>query len=429
MQKQVSRAGADEMGVGTGILLLITVDKVSAVPLAASSDPQHLTISGVVLACAAFMLLASAVKGMNLVPFSAYAKVDRVIALMCGSVFGVFFTQRFSVTSQFLSWRLFSQYFIAGGICAFVTHAACTPIDVVKTRIQTTKGIYLGMAHAFRKIIADEGPAMLLKGLGATASGYFLHGAFKYSFYEVFKTLLSENAELALKPPSYIAAFSGFLAECIACLLLCPMEAVRIRSVADLNFPSGVLSGLRVIATNEGFHGLYKGLPAMLLKQVPYTVGQFVSFELSLTVVKSLVELASNVQSVSKGELPPQIVAAISLSAGFLAGIAAAVISHPGDTILSKINQEQSEGSAWGQILRVAQSLGFRGLFIGLVPRLVQVSCMIGGQFLIYDSIKLLCGIKPASAIPSSITAVTAASNSGTASVMQAHIGNSAKAK
>lgn len=41
---------------------------------------------------------------------------------------------------------------------------------------------------------------------------------------------------------------------------------------------------------SEGLHGLFKGLPSLLLRQVPYTVGQFVSFEFTLVVVKHIVE-------------------------------------------------------------------------------------------------------------------------------------------
>lgn len=304
----------------------------------------------------------------------------------------LFFGERVTIAAATgdLSVVRFFQYFMAGGICAFLTHAACTPIDVVKTRIQTMPGKYGGMMDGFQRIVSEEGAGMLLKGLGATAGGYFLHGAFKYSFYELFKTTLSDTAAEALKPSFGIASAAGFLAECIACILLCPMEAVRIRSVSDPSFPSGVLNGLKVLIRLEGSHGLYKGLPAMLLKQVPYTVGQFVSFELSLTMVKYLVSAIANVQ----------LSGVVSFTAGLLAGISAAVISHPGDTILSKINQEQSEGSAIAQISRVARQEGLFGLCLGLTPRIVQVSCMVGGQFAIYDSIKQFCGLKVAAALP-----------------------------
>lgn len=73
-----------------------------------------------------------------------------------------------------LSVERFFQYVMAGGMCAFVTHAACKPIDVVKTRIQTMPGKYTGMLDGVRRIVSDESAQTLPKGLGATADGYFL---------------------------------------------------------------------------------------------------------------------------------------------------------------------------------------------------------------------------------------------------------------
>ena len=375
-------------------------------PISALPNNAPLAFKGfdVILLTAILLAVVSIVKSFNIIPYAHRTRVDRMVMFFIFTIFAIFFFQQVALASATgdLSIHRFFQFFVAGGICAFLTHAVCTPIDVIKTRIQTTQGRYHGMVDAFRKIVSEEGSSTLLKGLGATASGYFLHGAFKYSFYEVFKVLFSPNAAIALKPPLSIAALSGFFAECIACLLLCPMEAIRIRSVADASFPSGVLTGLTLLLKTEGIHGWYKGLPAMLLKQVPYTVGQFVSFELAVTVVKGIVRVFLGITGESA-------FASISSIAGLLAGIIAAIISHPGDTILSKINQEESEGSAVSQIIRVARTTGFVGLFLGLGPRIIQVGCMIGGQFLIYDSIKLWCGITPASALPTDQNIATTA--------------------
>ncbi|KAA8493582.1 Mitochondrial substrate carrier family protein N [Porphyridium purpureum] len=316
-------------------------------------------------------------------------------------VFSVFVTSNLMLLSDLeaLSMVRFLQFFFAGGICAFITHAACTPLDVVKTRLQTSASDkYSGSIQCLNSIIKEEGPGALLTGLGATATGYFLHGAFKYSFYEMFKLILIPDVAAAtLKPPLRIAAMAGFLAECVASLLLCPMEAIRIRSVADPSFPGGVLSGLRTIFKLEGLEGLYKGLPSILLKQVPYTVGQFVAFEFAVKLVKLIAELVlGGLESISGTGA-----ALISLAAGILAGMIAGVLSHPGDTILSKINQETSSSeSSTGleHIVSICRKLGLSGLFLGLGTRLIQVALMIGGQFLIYDTVKMLCGIKIASA-------------------------------
>lgn len=360
------------------------------IPLAAQSALRPINLLSLLVIT---FLMASVLRIFPLLPSPFRASADgTLLAIFFFVAFILFIERLFQVSAAgYITFKVFTQYFLAGGLCAFIAHAVCTPIDVVKTRIQTAthmpddpRATGKGMVPTFLRIISDEGPSTLLKGLGATASGYFLHGAFKFSFYELFKVILSSHPSHAMKPSPPVAALSGFFAECIACLLLCPMEAIRIRCIADSSFPSGVFAGLSHLMRVEGLNGWFKGLPAMLLKQVPYTVGQFVSFEVAVGLVRKL-PLASTY---------------VSLCAGLCAGLTAGIISHPGDTILSKVNQEQSDGSPINQISRIIKIVGPSGLFIGLGPRLIQVSLMIGGQFLIYDSIKLWCGIATAAAAP-----------------------------
>ena len=81
-----------------------------------------------------------------------------------------------------IDWR----YFVAGGASAAISHGYTTPIDVVKTRMQTNPEKYDGSVLAAAKaIVADEGAAFLLQGLTPTVLGYGLEGALKFGFYEV----------------------------------------------------------------------------------------------------------------------------------------------------------------------------------------------------------------------------------------------------
>jgi len=72
---------------------------------------------------------------------------------------------------------LLSQYFLAGSLCACLSHVGGVPIDVLKTRLQTDPGRYDGLFDAAWKVTRTEGPAMLLQGLGPTAAGYAIQGA------------------------------------------------------------------------------------------------------------------------------------------------------------------------------------------------------------------------------------------------------------
>lgn len=152
------------------------------------------------------------------------------------------------------------------------------PVDVVKTRIQLDPSKYnKGMIGGFKQVIGAEGSGALLTGLGATAAGYFVQGWFKFGGVEFFKikmaTSLGEAKAWENRTAIYLA--SAAMAEFIADLFLCPLEAVRIRSVSDPTFPQSLPGGFARILSTEGVLGFYAGLGPILFKQVPYTMAKF----------------------------------------------------------------------------------------------------------------------------------------------------------
>jgi len=135
-----------------------------------------------------------------------------------------------------------------------------------------------GLIGGFRTIIAEEGAGALATGLGATAAGYFVQGWFKFGGVELIKVnavkALGEEKALDNKTSIYIASAAG--AEFVADLFLCPLEAVRIRSVSDPEFCTGLIDGFSKMAAQEGIGGFYAGLLPILAKQIPYTCAKFV---------------------------------------------------------------------------------------------------------------------------------------------------------
>ncbi|KAM9902788.1 hypothetical protein OXX69_008178, partial [Metschnikowia pulcherrima] len=79
-----------------------------------------------------------------------------------------------------------------------------------------------------------------------------------------------------------------------------------------------------------------------------------------------------------------------NLSAGIVAGCAAAIVSQPADTLLSKVNKtKKAPGqSTLGLLGQLAGQLGIRGSFAGLPTRLVMVGTLTSLQFTIYGSLK-----------------------------------------
>jgi len=275
---------------------------------------------------------------------------------------------------------------LAGGICCSITHAALCPVDVVKTRIQLDPIKYTGgLVGSMRQIIAEEGAVALSSGLGATAAGYFVQGWFKFGGVEFFKVTFAKKLgdRKAWDNRTAIYLASSAMAEFIADLFLCPLEAIRTKSVSDPSFPKGVSGGIQRVLSTQGVGGLYAGLGPILFKQVPYTMAKFaVQGKTAEAIYRSTGKTPETCSKATN--------VGISLSSGVVAGVAAAVVSHPADTLLSMINKQGGDktGSTTSRLISLARETGFKKLCtVGLLPRCVMIGTLTAGQFGIFDTV------------------------------------------
>jgi len=272
------------------------------------------------------------------------------------------------------------RYFLAGGICAALSHGITTPLDVVKTRIQKYPYRYTeGVVKATRDIIKEKGAIYLTKGLSPTIVGYGLEGALKFGFYEACKGLfknLTGNTFVNFLIASVVAG-------AIASVTLCPMEDARIRMVTDEEYKGlSLVESLMKVHNDNGLLSTFGNLPAMLSKQVPYTMAKQVSFD---TFAKSIYVLCESM----KMDVANMHIMIMLLSA-FLASILACLASQPGDVLLTASTEG---GNFIDHIRQIQIESGLAGFFSGLVARILHVSSIITSQLVIYDGVKVAVGL------------------------------------
>lgn len=120
--------------------------------------------------------------------------------------------------------------------------------------------------------------------------------------------------------------------------------------------------------------------------RVPYTVTKFLAFEKFSEAIFATMG--------DKSTMSPGTVTSVNLGSGLLAGFAAAIVSQPADTMLSKINKTKGlpGESTVSRLVKIAGELGIRGSFAGLPTRLFMVGGLTAGQFAIYGDIKKALG-------------------------------------
>lgn len=261
-----------------------------------------------------------------------------------------------------------------------LTHTAVVPLDLVKCRIQVDPAKYKGVLNGFSITAKEGGIRALGLGWAPTAIGYSMQGICKFGFYEVFKILYSnligDELSYQYRTSLYLAASAS--AEFFADIALCPMEAVKVRMQTSPGWSKTLREGFPRILREEGVRGFYKGLGPLWARQIPYTMMKFAAFERTVEALYKYVVPKPRGEC-SKGE---QLV--VTFAAGYIAGVFCAVVSHPADTIVSKLNNEK--GSTVGD---VARRLGFAGMWKGLGPRIIMIGTLTALQWFIYDGVKV----------------------------------------
>jgi len=288
---------------------------------------------------------------------------------------------------ELYSGKYFAACALGGVIACGPTHTAVTPLDLVKCRRQVDSKLYSSNLGAWKTIYKGDGLKGVFFGAGPTFVGYSLQGGGKYGFYEVFKYVYGDKLFPGMNKTAVFLAASAS-AEFLADLALCPFESIKVRMQTTLPpFAHTMREGWTKIVAQEGYAGLYKGLYPLWARQIPYTMVKFATFE---TTVNKIYNYLGKPKS-SYNALQQT---GVSFLAGYIAGIGCAIVSHPADVMVSKLNADRKPGEAAGQAIgRIYKQIGFAGLWNGLPVRILMLGTLTAFQWLIYDSFKVQLGL------------------------------------
>ncbi|SPP72930.1 phosphate carrier protein, mitochondrial [Drosophila guanche] len=277
-----------------------------------------------------------------------------------------------------------NKYFLLCGLGGIIscgsTHTMVVPLDLVKCRLQVDPAKYKSVFNGFRVSLAEEGVRGLGKGWAPTFIGYSMQGLCKFGLYEVFKVIygdaIGEENAFLYRTGLYLASSAS--AEFFADIALAPMEAAKVKIQTTPGFAKTLREALPKMTAQEGIGAFYKGLVPLWMRQIPYTMMKFACFERTLELLYKYVVPKPRADC-TKGE---QLI--VTFAAGYIAGVFCAIVSHPADTVVSKLNQAKGASA-----LDVAKQLGWAGLWGGLVPRIVMIGTLTAAQWFIYDAVKV----------------------------------------
>lgn len=164
--------------------------------------------------------------------------------------------------------------------------------------------------------------------------GYSFQGAGKYGFYEYFKYLYGDKV-FPNSNRTLVHLGASASAEFLADIALCPFEAIKVRMQTSLPpYADNMRQGWSRITMKEGLGGLYKGLYPLWGRQIPYTMAKFATYEETVAYIyRSLGKPKESYNGFQQ--------TGVSFLGGYIAGIFCAVVSHPADVMVSKLNADR----------------------------------------------------------------------------------------
>uniref|UniRef100_A0A672GQW9 Mitochondrial glutamate carrier 1 n=1 Tax=Salarias fasciatus TaxID=181472 RepID=A0A672GQW9_SALFA len=227
---------------------------------------------------------------------------------------------------------------INGGIAGMVGVTCVFPIDLAKTRLQNQRSgqqLYRNMMDCLIKTVKSEGYFGMYRGAAVNLTLVTPEKAIKLAANDFFRHQLSKDG-------GKLTVFKEMLAGCCAgmcqVIVTTPMEMLKIqlqdagRLAAQQRVMPSVATVMRVSAiqitrellNTKGVTGLYRGLGATLMRDMPFSVVYFPLFA-------HLHQLGQH----SSGD--PSVPFYWSFMSGCMAGCVAAVAVSPCDVVKTRL--------------------------------------------------------------------------------------------
>ncbi|XWS38366.1 hypothetical protein CRYUN_Cryun19dG0125100 [Craigia yunnanensis] len=272
------------------------------------------------------------------------------------------------------------EHAFAGAFAGIIVSLCLHPVDTVKTVIQSCRAEQKSICYIGRSIISERGLAGLYRGIASNiASSAPISALYTFSYESV------KGALLPLFPKEYHSlahCMAGGCASVATSFIFTPSERIKQQMQVGLHYQN-CWNALVGIIKKGGFPSLYTGWVAVLCRNVPHSIIKFYTYE-SLKQVM-LTSLQSSAQ--------PNTLQ--TLVCGALAGSTAALFTTPFDVVKTRL-QTQIPGSLsrYNSVYHALQDIrtheGLKGLYRGLIPRLVMYMSQGALFFASYEFFKQL---------------------------------------
>ncbi|XP_057185718.1 mitochondrial glutamate carrier 1 [Triplophysa rosa] len=285
---------------------------------------------------------------------------------------------------------------INGGVAGLIGVTCVFPIDLAKTRLQNQQNgfrLYTSMSDCLIKTIRSEGYFGMYRGAAVNLTLVTPEKAIKLAANDFFRYHLSKDGQKLTLLREMLAGCGAGTCQVI---VTTPMEMLKIqlqdagRIAAQRKLlPQAVTPGgpvevksrtamqlTRELLKEKGIAGLYKGLGATLLRDVPFSVIYFPLF--------------ANLNDLGKREADGPAPFYVSFVSGCVAGSTAAVAVNPVDVIKTRLqsltrgSQEDTYSGVTDCIRKILRNEGPSAFLKGAYCRALVIAPLFGIAQVVY---------------------------------------------
>lgn len=278
-------------------------------------------------------------------------------------------------------------HLVSGGLAGIAEHCVMYPVDCIKTRMMTVLPNhsvgYSGLLQAISRIIREEKPQVLFRGIGIVAVGEVPSHALYFTSYEVVKSLLSFYGTSGMVSQGVAGAVASILHDGF----MNPIEVVKQRLQLYNSPYRGTFDCARSVYKSEGLQAFYRSYSTQLIMNVPFQMVHFVTYEYFQDKFN-----------------PTRHYSPIShVFCGAGAGAIAAAITTPLDVARTFLNtyeqhigieSERKVQGIFATLFKIHEISGIGGYFRGLSARVVFQAPSTAICWSVYELLKEVLGLK-----------------------------------
>uniref|UniRef100_A0A8C2GQC0 Mitochondrial glutamate carrier 1 n=1 Tax=Cyprinus carpio TaxID=7962 RepID=A0A8C2GQC0_CYPCA len=268
---------------------------------------------------------------------------------------------------------------INGGVAGLIGVTCVFPIDLAKTRLQNQQNgsrLYTSMSDCLIKTIRSEGYFGMYRGAAVNLTLVTPEKAIKLAANDFFRFHLSKDGQKLTLLREMLAGCGAGTCQVHthAHMKLMP-QAVTPGGPVEVKSPTA-MQLTRQLLKEKGIAGLYKGLGATLLRDVPFSIIYFPLF--------------ANLNDLGKRGVDGPAPFYVSFISGCMAGSTAAVAVNPVDVIKTRLqsltrgSQEDTYSGVTDCIRKILRNEGPAAFLKGAYCRALVIAPLFGIAQVVY---------------------------------------------